>query len=504
MSGKAPPKGPRALLNSLPKAGPSSSPPSTSTVPNSFPRFTTGTGATPPTGPRSLVNGSLGFAYNSQGGYNAGKSVGALTPTRPFVNGHAHAPNALRVLPTPPTGPKGKSIDITSNGRKLPTGPSALTLSPSTSLARPRVPPSPISEDATPRAPSTSPPPAPPSPAPPAPPVFNAPTPPPPPPGTPPPDLPPPIPHLAIPIKLRNAHPQEPRLAPPPLPPPPPAPPPEPKCLPVSHALPAPPSSSPPPLPPEIVVPSPRVSAPSLASSSHASTSSNLADPRLHVLPPPPPPPPVPQKPKTPPPLPEYVIATTTLVNGISKTLYSLRPPPAWPPADFASGRNFKVLYDSAVDKDKDGKLKGLMELVRASHPVDEADGPDHSPAKDQEKERKTERIKSKGKGRSELLMRFNGETVAGEPDTISRDPRKASGFKRSKARGEFHILKYEVCFKFICPRLLLIITLLFSLSMIRFSALALHQPRPSSCSIFPSLPPMHRSRDTSTSTVRC
>lgn len=157
-------------------------------------------------------------------------------------------------------------------------------------------------------------------------------------------------------------------------------------------------------------------------------------------------PPAPPPKPKTPPPVPEYCIATTSLINGVSTTLYSLRPPPAWPPpsSEVPAGRNFKVLYDPLVDKDRDGKWRALIERVRSTQPAEDADPEDASSSKEQEHEKKSNRIKGKGKGR-EMLMRFNGETVPGEPAITPQDPRKMLGFKRNKLRGEFHLLKYEV-----------------------------------------------------------
>jgi hypothetical protein len=61
-------------------------------------------------------------------------------------------------------------------------------------------------------------------------------------------------------------------------------------------------------------------------------------------------------------------------------------------------------------------------------------------------------RIKGKGKGK-EILYRYEGEVVDGEPDIFIRDPRKAYGFKAPKsqrpARNDFHELKYEVRFMF-------------------------------------------------------
>jgi hypothetical protein len=101
MSGKAPPKGPRALLSSLP--GSSSQQASTSSSSTSASSPGAGTskiGATPPTGPR-LLNG-----VPTQ---PRGKPTG-----KPFANGYT-GPPIINV----PTGPrltqKGKQVDSTSN-----------------------------------------------------------------------------------------------------------------------------------------------------------------------------------------------------------------------------------------------------------------------------------------------------------------------------------------------------------------------------------------------------
>ena len=105
MSGKAPPTGPRALLNSLnggpskrhphpPQSDLSSSPqptPSSSSSPTSL---INRIGAAPPTGPRSLLNGN-----NTQG-----------RTVKPTLNGH--------------TNP------LTGQSRQPPTGPSAMQQKP--------------------------------------------------------------------------------------------------------------------------------------------------------------------------------------------------------------------------------------------------------------------------------------------------------------------------------------------------------------------------------------
>ena len=96
MSGKAPPRGPRALLSSLPTPAsasqPSTSVPSTSTSPGSS---SSKIGAHPPTAPRSLVNGAP-----------------SQPRTKPLINGYPptspgviHAPLAPRSLQ------KGKQVE---------------------------------------------------------------------------------------------------------------------------------------------------------------------------------------------------------------------------------------------------------------------------------------------------------------------------------------------------------------------------------------------------------
>jgi hypothetical protein len=103
--------------------------------------------------------------------------------------------------------------------------------------------------------------------------------------------------------------------------------------------------------------------------------------------------------------------------------------------SEYPAGKNFRVLYDPLLDKDRDGRLKALLEKVRVA--------PSSSAAADP-------RIKGKGKGK-EMLYRYDGEVVEGESDIFIRDPRKAYGFKPLKsqrpARSDFYELKYEVHF---------------------------------------------------------
>lgn len=112
---------------------------------------------------------------------------------------------------------------------------------------------------------------------------------------------------------------------------------------------------------------------------------------------------------------------------------YSLPPLPPWPPKrSDLSGKNFKALYDPAIDKDRDGHYRALIEKIRALSPS----GSDP-------------RIKGKGKGK-EVLYRYDGEVVDDEPEVVLQDPRKALGFKKltslRPARTMFHEVQYEVC----------------------------------------------------------
>lgn len=110
MSGKAPPRGPRALLNSLP-AG-SASPASTSSQPPSS--APTSPAKKIPTGPRSLTNGMHNVSPPT------GPSRGIKSS--PLVNVHVNAPAGPSTFTAkaPPTGPsallgrlsdKGKQVD---------------------------------------------------------------------------------------------------------------------------------------------------------------------------------------------------------------------------------------------------------------------------------------------------------------------------------------------------------------------------------------------------------
>jgi hypothetical protein len=115
MSGKAPPTGPRALLNSLngcpskrhpPQSDLSSSPHPTSSSSSSPPTpLINRIGAPPPTGPRSLLNG------NTQGRTAKPTSNGHTTsPLTGQSRQPPSGPSAMQQKPPPPH--KGKQVEI--------------------------------------------------------------------------------------------------------------------------------------------------------------------------------------------------------------------------------------------------------------------------------------------------------------------------------------------------------------------------------------------------------
>ncbi|KAI0752705.1 hypothetical protein C8Q80DRAFT_1267213 [Daedaleopsis nitida] len=141
--------------------------------------------------------------------------------------------------------------------------------------------------------------------------------------------------------------------------------------------------------------------------------------PRAHrppspLLPPPPPSEPPPPRPPSP-------------------VLYSLPPPPPWPPApsEFPSSKNWKVLFDYMADKDREGQFRALAEKLREKG-LDQGEAP---------------RVKGKGKGK-EIIVRYNGEVIDGEHDTVIRDPRRETKVKRPPTmrplRTEVYQCKYE------------------------------------------------------------
>jgi histone-lysine N-methyltransferase SETD1 len=136
------------------------------------------------------------------------------------------------------------------------------------------------------------------------------------------------------------------------------------------------------------------------------------------------------------------------------------QPPPPFPPrCEYASSRDFKVIFDPLVDKDHNGRLRSLISKLRTL------------PRTTTNEERVKE---TKGK---EILFRFGGEVAAneGEAEVDVRDPRIAPGFKRmaKPPRGEFHQVHYEV----FCPHLSLLCVLTFPGSMTTTQRVHPHQP---------------------------
>ncbi|KAG1822369.1 hypothetical protein EV424DRAFT_1472179 [Suillus variegatus] len=165
--------------------------------------------------------------------------------------------------------------------------------------------------------------------------------------------------------------------------------------------------------PPIINVPTgPRSTQKGKQADSSLSTSNDLSD---HAPSPPPSPPP------------SEPVASSSKPQP--PKFYSLPPPPPWPPSrsEYPAGNSFKVIYDPAIDKDRDGRFRALIEKVRAAQ-VDGTSEP---------------RIKGKGKGK-ETLTRYNGQVIEGEPEPTIIDPRKAPGFKKRPHRDAFHEIRYE------------------------------------------------------------
>lgn len=144
--------------------------------------------------------------------------------------------------------------------------------------------------------------------------------------------------------------------------------------------------------------------------------------------------------------VPDYVDVITKVINGASTKLYSLKPPPSWPPlpSDLPSGRNFKLLFDPALDRDHYGKYSEIIQLVHDA--ISKSANPEDKDSKENQiKSDLSERLKGKSKGR-ELLYRYNGETLPGESPAVPKDPRKAPGFKRAnKIREDYYIPTYQV-----------------------------------------------------------
>ncbi|KIK99556.1 hypothetical protein PAXRUDRAFT_497522 [Paxillus rubicundulus Ve08.2h10] len=385
MSGKVPPRGPRALLSSLttPSASQAStSTASTSTSPGGPPSKI---GAPPPTGPRSLLNG---IPTQPRG----------KPATKPLVNGYPSSSAA-------PTGPrlshKGKQVESggSSSGPRLASG-SPYDSSASTSASIP--PPATIEDGVRPHEPVkisfpairrtslTESRPRPPQPS-------SEPPPPPPPPGPPPSDAPPP----------------------PPPPQSPPPPPPPPASQPPSQPPWPPPPTSRPPSPPPTPPTQDRAPSPSLPRPS--------SPPRTTSRAPLPPPPSPPRTSHTPQP----TASSSKRLPPPSPKTYSLPPLPPWPPSpsEYPQGYNFKVIYDPITDKDRDGRMRSLLEKIRLAEK-------DRSGSSEP-------RITGKGKGK-ETITRYDGDVIDGEAEPAPKDPRRLTGFKRRPGREGFYEAKYE------------------------------------------------------------
>ena len=103
--------------------------------------------------------------------------------------------------------------------------------------------------------------------------------------------------------------------------------------------------------------------------------------------------------------------------------LYSLPPLPPWLPtrSEYPPEKSFKVLVDSAINKDRDLTFTLPMDKVQEASAAET-------------------RIKTK-----ETLLRVDGEVVRGEPAIVLVDPRRAGGFKRLPRFRPFRIELYEV-----------------------------------------------------------
>ncbi|KAI6041519.1 hypothetical protein EDC04DRAFT_2565521 [Pisolithus marmoratus] len=70
--------------------------------------------------------------------------------------------------------------------------------------------------------------------------------------------------------------------------------------------------------------------------------------------------------------------------------------------------------------------MRALLEKIRVS-----------------QKDGSESRVTGKGKGK-EIITRFDGEVIEGEPEPVPKDPRKVPGFRRRPGREAFHEVKYE------------------------------------------------------------
>ena len=155
----------------------------------------------------------------------------------------------------------------------------------------------------------------------------------------------------------------------------------------------------------------------------------------------------------------DALVASTPEPQEPTEVEQELPPLPSWPPpsSEYPPGRNFKVIYDPAIEGSPSTSAliyaqnnsesgpplpsfyRTLIDLIRKNGTSTQVQ----------------ERIRGKGKGR-ELLYRMEGEVfeMAGEdglrePEVLIRDPRKVDGFKRMPSlrpgRNEFYEVKYEV-----------------------------------------------------------
>ena len=90
------------------------------------------------------------------------------------------------------------------------------------------------------------------------------------------------------------------------------------------------------------------------------------------------------------------------------------------------------MLFDYAIDKDKEGQFRALAEKLREKG-MDQGD---------------EARVKGKGKGK-EIIFRYNGETIEGEHEAVVRDPRKDAKVKKAQPlrpyRTQLARCKWEV-----------------------------------------------------------
>ena len=90
------------------------------------------------------------------------------------------------------------------------------------------------------------------------------------------------------------------------------------------------------------------------------------------------------------------------------------------------------MLFDYAIDKDREGQYRALAEKLREKG-MDQGEEP---------------RVKGKGKGK-EIILRYDGEVIDGEHEAVVRDPRKETKVKRLPTqrplRTEVYQCKYEV-----------------------------------------------------------